>query len=441
MRITIIGGGKIGYTIAENLADENHDITVIDINDDVIERISSELDVLCVKGNGAYAETLRAAGVDHTDVLIAATGKDELNMIACLAAKNLGAKYTIARIRDYDYANEMKLITEELKIDLVINPESSTAHQISRLIRFPSAADIETFYHGDIELVGFRALESDFFVGQTLASVRSRRSVKSILFCSVEHKGETVIPHGSTQIQPGDRVFVIGNTFAISEFFRDLGRSFEAAKNVMIIGGGRIAKYLASILTSLDIKIKIIEQDYDTCVSLSELFPKAVIISGDGTDQSLLELENISECDCFLTLTGRDEDNILAALYAKQKGASKVIAKVDIDSVVSPKQTAAYSIIRTVRGIVSSHGSQMQALYKIAGGEAEAMEFIVGSNTKYLNIPLKDLHIKPNILLALIIRNGNPIIPEGNDFISAGDNIIIISRGHQIHDINDIYSN
>ena len=162
MRITIIGGGKIGYTIAENLADENHDITVIDINDEVIERISSELDVLCVKGNGAHAETLRAAGVEHTDVLIATTGKDELNMIACLAAKNLGAKYTIARIRDYDYANEMKLITEELKIDLVINPESSTAHQISRLMRFPSAADIETFYHGDIELVGFRALDSVF---------------------------------------------------------------------------------------------------------------------------------------------------------------------------------------------------------------------------------------------------------------------------------------
>ena len=442
MRITIIGGGNVGYTIAENLADEDHDIN----DEQVLEKINSELDVLCIKGNGASIATLKMAGIEKTDVLIATTDRDELNMIACLAGKTLGAKYTIARIRDYDYAEEIKLISEELKIDLVINPESSTALQLSRLIRFPSAADIETFYNGTVELVGFRAREGDFFVGKTLSSVRNNKAAKAILFCSVEHNGETVIPDGSTVISAGDRVFVVGNTLAVGEFFDALGRTSKNINNVIIVGGGRISAYLTEALIPFNMDIKIIEKDYDTCVALSERFPKSVIICGDGTDQSLLEVENVADCNCFLAMTDRDEDNMITSLYAKQQGAGKVIAKVnkqnyfsiidslDIDSVVSPKLITAYRIIRAVRGIMNSQGSKMQSLYKIAGGEAEAIEFTVSGNTKNLGIPLRDLTIKKGILLALIIRNGKPIIPEGSDCIKQGDDIIIVTL-----DINDIF--
>ena len=451
MRITIIGGGKVGYNIAENLADEDHDITVIDTNEAVIDKINEELDVLCIKGNGASVATLKSANIEKTDILIATTGRDEVNMIACLAGKNLGAKYTIARIRDYDYANEIKLLTKDLRIDLTINPESSTALQISRLMRFTSAADVEAFSHGRIELVGLWAREGDFFTNKPLSSLKNDQATKSILFCSVQHGGTTVIPNGSTVIYPGDKVFIIGNTIAINDFFRYLGRASQKIKNVMIVGGGRIATYLANMLMPLNVNIKIIEQNYNKCITLSEMFPKSIIIAGDGTDQGLLELENVAECDCFLALTGRDEDNIITSLYAKQQGAKKVIAKVnrqnylsiinslEIDSVVSPKLVTAYRIIRTVRGMLNSHGSKMLSLYKIAGGEAEAMEFTVSTNTHHLGTPLKDLSIKSGILLAVIIRNGRPIIPEGNDCIKQDDDLIIISRGHQIRDINDIY--
>lgn len=451
MRITIVGGGKVGYTIAENLANEKHDITVVEAKASVIEKINEELDVLCIKGNGASVAVLKEAGVQKTDIFIATTSRDEVNMIACLTAKSLGAKYTIARIRDFDYTDEIDLLTHELKIDLAINPESATAASISRLMRFPDAADVETFYHGRIELVGFRAHDDDFFTERSLGAVGERLTNEPILFCAVEHKGITSIPNGSTVIHSGDKVYMIGATENISKFFAKIGRNTRKVKNVFIIGGGRVATYLSKQLIKAGTDVKIIEQNYDTCVSLTEMLPSAIIISGDGTDQNLLDLESVSKYDCFLSLTGRDEDNIIAALYAKQQGAKNAIAKVnrqnylrivdslEIDSIVSPKLITAYGIIRTVRGMLNSHGSQMLSLYKIAGGEAEAMEFVVSRSPKHLGTPLKDISMKPGVLLALIIRNGVPIIPEGMDCIKAGDNIIVVSKGHQILDINDIY--
>jgi len=452
MNITIIGGGKVGYTIAENLANENHDITVIETDDNAIGKINEELDVLSIKGNGASISALRSANIDRADVLIATTGRDELNMIACLAGKNLGADYTIARIRDYDYESEVDLLQGELKIDMVINPENATALQISRLMRFSAAADIETFYNGRVELVGFKVRENDNIVGRPLSEIRTRQSAGDILICSVEHGGETVIPNGSTVIHDGDRVFIIGTTKAISRFFKDMGRNTQRIKNVLIIGGGRIGANLTKKLLDIGMKVKIIEKDYDRCVTLSELCPGAEIINADGTDQTLLDLESASDYDCLITLTGRDEDNILTCLYAKHIGIKRTIAKLnhqnyssmvdslDIDSTVSPKLITAYGIIRTVRGLSNSQGSKMISLYKIAGGNAEAMEFAVSKGTKNIGIPLKSLQIKQGILLAVIMRDRKIIIPQGNDTIEIGDGLIIVSKDHRISDINDIFT-
>lgn len=453
MRITIVGGGKVGYTIAENLANERHDITVIDTNDAVIEKINEDLDVLCIKGNGASISALKEADTGRADIFIATTSLDEVNMIACLAAKNLGAKYTIARIRDYEYSKEVELLTQSLKIDLAINPEAATAAQIFRTMRFSAANDVETFYHGRVELVGFRAREDDFFVNAPLSTIGGRFAGKPLLICTVEHKGETTIANGSTVIFPGDRVFIIGTTKEILRFFREIGRSTQRIRHVFVIGGGRICTYLSRQLIELNMDVKIVEQDYGKCLGLSEILPKALIVSGDGTDQDLLETENITGYDCFLALTGRDEDNIIASLFAKKMGVGKVISKVnrqnyfdiidslDIDSVVSPKLTTAYTIIRVVRGILNSHGSKMQALYKIAGGEAEAMEFSVGSSTRYLGTALRDLSTKQGILIAVIIRGGKIIVPEGSDCIMEGDEVIIISKDNTVLDINDIFAN
>jgi len=453
MRIIIIGLGKVGYTLAENLSAEKHDVTLIELREEVLQRASDTLDVMCVRGNGASIQLLRSAGVDHTDVVIATTGRDELNMLCCLTAKRLGATYTIARIRDVDYAREQNLLRSEMDIDMVVNPEMSTAAQISRLLRFPNAADIETFYRGRIELVGMRINGDIPLINTPLSAIRKRLGNLPILFCALDRNGEVLIPNGSTEFQNGDNVFVIGRSESITSFFKAIGRNSQRIKDAFIVGGGRIGMYLARSLTAMNMNVKIVESDPKKCVELCEMLPKALIINGDGTDQELLISENVGRAGAFIALTGRDEDNLITATYAKQLGAKKVIAKINrqnfydiintlqIDSVISPKLITAYSILRTIRALQNSRGSRMEAMYRIAGEKAEAMEFTVSSATQYLDVPLKELNqkLKPGILIAVIVRDHNFIIPEGSDSIQINDNVIIISSGNQIHDLNDIF--
>ncbi|MGE4485918.1 MAG: Trk system potassium transporter TrkA [Oscillospiraceae bacterium] len=451
MKIIIVGSGKVGFTLAENLAAEHHDITIIDTRDEAIRKASDMLDVLCIKGNGASIRVLRSAGVEKCDVFIAATSRDELNMISCLTAKKLGAKYTIARIRDYEYAVEISQLKKEMEIDMVINPEFATASQISRLLRFPNALDIDTFYRGRIELIGFRACCKDVITGQPLSSVRRHLLGAEVLFCAVEHNGKTIIPDGSTVIEEGDKVYVIGDSLNVSRFFKALGRITVKIKNAFIIGGGRIGMYLASSLIAMNMDVKIIEMDHKKCVELTERLPKALVVQGDGTDQELLASENIAHSGAFIALTDRDEDNLIMSLYAKQLGVPKVIVKINrqnyygissslsIDSIISPKTITAFAILKNVRAMQNSQGSRMEALFRIAEGSVEAMEFTVSARTRNLGIPLRDLKLKKGILLAVIVRKGQFIIPEGGDHIEDGDNIIIIAKGLPILDINDIY--
>ncbi len=452
MNIVIVGSGKVGFTLAEQLAREEHDITIVDSSEDTLRRAGDQLDIMTVQGNGVSSATLREAGAAGADLLVAATNSDEVNMVCCLTAKNLGTKYTIARIRNQEYTASVAELRRNLKIDMVINPENSTAVEISRLLRFPAAANIETFCRGKVELMGFRLQEGDFLVGTALYALPAQVKKLSLLFCAVDRGGQVSIPNGSFIPQAEDKLYMVGRPDSLDQFFRQLGRYAPKVKRVFLVGGGKVSAYLASILDRMDIRLKVVEHKEERCRQLSERFPRVTVICGDGTDSEVLESENLTGSDAFIALTDRDEDNLIISLYAMQQGLGKVITKCNrqnyagivrslgLDSVISPKFVTASHILHVVRGLQNSQGSVMNSLHRIAGGEAEAMEFTVGPGTRNLGVPLKDLRLRPGVLLAVIVRGSNIIIPEGSSFLQEGDQVIIIARESGILDLNDIYS-
>ena len=451
MKIIIVGDGKVGFTLAEHLSREEHDVTIIDTSDNALQKASDTLDVMCIKGNGASLTALKEAGADTADLLIAVTNLDEVNMVCCLTGKRLGAKYTIARVRNFEYTAAQGMLKMGMGIDLLINPENDTAVEISRILRFPSAANIETFYRGRVELMSFRAREEDFFIGQPLSALSRKVRDLPILFCAAERNEEVLIPDGSFVPQVGDKLYLIGAPLGLHGFFELMGRYAPKIRNVFVVGGGRITFYLAALMERMNMKVTVVERKEERCRQLSELLPHTLVINGDGTDQELLESENMAANDAFVALTDRDEDNLIISLYALQKGLKKVVAKCNrqnytgivqhlgLDSVISPKLITAGHILQVVRGMQNSKGSVMNALYRIAEGGAEAAEFAVNGTTRHLHTPLKDLRLKRGVLIAVIIHQGQVIIPVGSSVISSGDTVIIISRGMGILDVNDIY--
>lgn len=452
MKIIIIGTGKVGFSLAEQLLNEKHGITIVDTQDSALHRATDALDIMSVKGNGVSTDTLREAGAEDADLLVAATNSDEVNMVCCLTAKHLGAKYTIARIRNPEYNLGLHELKKNMGIDMVINPENATAVEISRLLRFPSAANIETFCRGRVELMGFRLQEGDFLVNQPLHALSAQVKQLSLLVCAVDRDGEVTIPNGSFVPQVGDKLYLIGRPTSLDQFFRLLGRYSPKVKTVFIVGGGKISVYLTAILEKMKMRVKIVELSEKRCRLVSEMMPRTTVICGDGTDQELLESERMSAADAFVALTDRDEDNLIISLYAMQQGMHKVVTKcnrqnytgiaraVGLDSVISPKLITAAQILQLVRGMQNSQGSVMNTLYRIADGKTEAMEFTVGPSTRHLNVPLRDLHLHKGILIAVIMRDGEIIIPEGSSCIQEGDSVIIISRDRPIQDLNNIYA-
>ena len=451
MDIIIVGSGKVGFSLAEQLALEEHNVTVIDDDEDSLRRAADQLDVMTVQGNGVSAASLREAGANSADLLVATTNSDEVNMVCCLTAKNLGTGYTVARIRNPEYNSNIAELRRNLKIDMVINPENATAIEIFRLLRFPAAANIETFCRGRVELMGVRLQEGDFIVGKPLHALSSQVKKLSLLFCAADREGQVSIPNGAFVPQAGDKLYLIGQPESLDQFFRLLGRNAHKVKQVFLLGGGKVSLYLAKILDSVGIRLKIVERSEERCRLISEKFPRATVICGDGTDSELLESENLAGCDAFVALTDRDEDNLIISLYAMQQGLPKVVTKCNrqnyagivrslgLDSVVSPKFITASHILHRVRGMQNSQGSVMNSLHRIAGGGAEAMEFTVGPTTRNLGVPLKGLRLRKGVLLAVIVRGKDIIIPEGNSYLQEEDSVIIIARGGGILDLNDIY--
>jgi len=449
MNIVIVGDGKVGYTLAAYLAKEAHDVTIVDQDAAALEKASETLDVMCVKGNGANVRTLLEAGVDEADILIAVTTNDEMNMVCCLAAKQLGAMYTVARIRDPEYTESLTVLKDKLNIDLVANPERATAMEISRLLRFPFAINVETFAHGRVEMVEFRVDEFDPIVNMSLITLHQK--YPGVLCSAVLRGYEAIIPDGHHVIRVGDRMHVLGDILSITNFFKKLGKDTKRVKSAMLLGGGHISHYFAKMTAGMGMKLTIIEVDPDKCRQLSEKLGDEVnIICGDSAEEELLEHENLTQFGALVCLTERDEENMMTGLYAVRRGVGKVIVKVDrpnyldvlsdmgLDSVISPKLTTAETIMRTVRALARSQSSAVvEKLYRIVGDKVEALEFTAREGAAYLNIPLSKLRIRKGVLVAVLVRNRRIIIPFGDDHIEAGDTVILIARASSIGALED----
>jgi len=449
MKIIIIGDGKLGYNLAENLSKENNDVIIIDKNPEALKKADEYLDVMCIKGNGLSTRILLEAGIKEADLLIAATTSDEINMVCCLTAKKLGAAHTIARIRDPEYADELSQLKADLDLDMVINPEQAVAGEISRLLEFPPAVNVEIFAKGRVVMMEMKVTRDMSIVDMSLKDI-SKRSGSAILIGGALRDDAVIIPKGDFIIKENDTIYIVGQPSKVVHFCKSIGVHVQKVKSVIIMGGGRIAYYLAKYLDEMEIKVKIIEIDRERCVELTELLPKALIIHGDGSDESVLHSENLSSMGAFISVTGRDEENLIAALLAKQYGVQKVVAKINrvnyfitiknmgIDSVVSPKLITANYILRYVRGLQNAMGNPVDTLYRIMGDQVEAIEFTANQYTEFLDTPLKKLKVAEGILIAAIVRKNEIIIPHGSDVIKANDNVILITNEKKLADLNDI---
>lgn len=450
MNIIIAGSGKVGGDLAEQLCREGHDITIIDENAEVVGRMTTMTDVRGVVGNAASYSIQTEAGIQKADLMIAVTGADEVNLLCCLIAKKAGGCQTIARVRNPIYHEEIGHIKEELGLSMVINPEHATADEAARLLQFPNAIDIDTFAKGRIELLRFRLAKDNPLVGQKLRDL-SILSKCEVLICAVEHDGQVLIPDGEMFLQENDIISIAASSVNASRFFKAIGIQTNQVKNAMLIGGSRISFYLAKKLLEMGIEVKIVEKDRATCELLCELLPKASIIHGNGSDQELMEEEGLARAEGFAAFTGMDEENIMLSLYAKQNSKAKKITKVntniydsileglDIGSVINPKSITSESILQYVRAMQNSIGSNVETLYRLMGGKAEALEFIIRDDETITDVPLMNLKLRQGILVCAIYRNGKIIIPKGPDCLKKGDSVVVITtKCGELKDIRDI---
>lgn len=450
MDIVIIGDGKVGHKLAMQLSGEKYNVTLIDKSEKKLRDTVNEMDVSCVVGDGASADIQRQADVPGADLVIACASTDEMNLFCCLLARKLGAKQTIARVRNPIYHNQIDLLKEDLKLSMAVNPERALAGEISRVLIFPSAAKIETFAKGRVELVEVTYPSHSSIEGLSLSELYKKHQIK-MLVCAVQRGGEVYIPDGNFVPQAGDKINIAASHQEIERFLKLTNGMRDKAKNVMICGGGRVAYYLGSQLLELGMQVKIVEIDEKRCMELCDLLPGATIIHGNATDHELLEEEDISKADAFVSLTGMDEENIIMSMYAKTRHVPKVVTKVNdeglqsmvdqlgMESVVSAKNVTANVITSYVRAMRNSMGSaNVETVYKLIGGKIEALEFRIREKTKYTGVPLKDLRLKLNHLVACIVRNRRIIIPGGNDTLEVGDNVIVISMEQGLEDLQDI---
>ena len=451
MQIVIVGDGKIGSTLAEQLSREGHDITIIDRSGAPLQQTAEDLDILCVEGNGATCATQKEAGVDNADLLIAVTASDELNLLCCLVAKKLGAAHTIARVRNPEYLSSLSLITDDLGLSLCVNPELACANEIARSLRIPTAIKTDTFAKGHVELLKFRLPEGSILEGRALMELPTLVRAK-LLVCVVERgEQEVYIPSGQFRLAAGDRVSFVASLRDAQAFFRQTRLAASPIRQVILVGGGRIAYYLARQLLDAGLGVKIIESNYARCEELSVLLPKATILHGDGTNETVLLESGIETADAFAALTGIDEENILMSLYVRKtwpkvKVVTKlirhsfqnIIGAMDLGSVYNPRYSASNQICRYVRAMQTSEDSAVETLYKLAGGRAEALEFRAAKGSAVCGAPLQSLQLKKNLLIGCINRGGRILIPSGSDTIAPGDTVVVVTTVTGLKALDDI---
>lgn len=452
MKIIIVGCGKIGATLIENLVSEGHDITVIDSDQKVVDEISNIYDVMCVCGNAVDNDTLNEAKIASADLLIAVTDSDEINMLICFIAKKMGAGYTVARIRNPEYNDKrMSQVKQYLDISLTINPELLAAQDIFNILKLPAAINIETFSRRNFSMIELLLKEGSKLDGMTLIELRKKYNL-NFLVSVVKRGDEVYIPDGNFILKNGDHICLTANFIEIQKLLKMLGLAKKQSKSVIVLGATTTSYYLAKMLLKSGSEVTIIDKDIDRCNQFAEQLPGAVIINGDGAEQEVLMEEGIASVDAFAALTGMDEENILISFFAQSQNVSRVVAKVNrkelasmaeklgLDSIVSPKKAAANVVTSYARALQNSLGSNVETMYKLMDGQVEALEFKVQSDFKGQHIPLKEIKLKKDVLIAGIIRKRKAFVPTGDDEIVAGDKIIIIAKSGQqkMNDLADI---
>ena len=451
MNIVIVGGGKIGFSIAQELALENHDVIVVEKDPERAAFIEETIDVMSVCGNGAVMDVQRRAGVPDADLMIAVTAGDELNQLACMIARKLGCQNTIARVRDREYSMQLHELKDELRLSMSINPEQLAAREIFKLLQFPAFVKRDTFAEGKAEIVELEVTEGSPLDGLRLMDMYNKIRVRALV-CVVVRNGEAVIPDGNFLLSAGDRIYVTAPATELVRLTHELRLRNKKSKNVILVGGGRIAEYLIPMLLRSGTRVKVIEKNRQRCIYLDEYAPDADVICSDGSSQSVLKLHNIAAMDAVVPLTNMDEENLLIAMFARKIGVPQVLTKLnrveygemlcdrDADSVISPKLLSSHTIVSYVRAMENTEGSAVMTIRKLAGGKAEAQEFAVTDATKNLGVPLMDLKLKSGILIACIHHGGKVIIPGGHDMLQSGDTVVLVTTaGRSLLDLNDIF--
>ena len=450
MKIVIIGLGSIGKTILKNLSGEGHTITIIDEDKNRIEKLIEKYDVLGVVGNGASMDIQNEANVADSDLVIALTRSDELNILACLVAKKVGAKNTIARVRNPDYRKQIAEMKDDLGISMVVNPERETADEIFNLVNLPSVAQIEHFAKGKVSLVEVVAEKGCSLIGETLISLGKKLTTK-VLICAVQRGDEVIIPSGNFMIQEGDKIHFTSNARVLGDFLREVNLVKSPFKNIMIVGGGRIGFYLADSLAKKKYAVKLIENDPSHAEELADALPRVTVVCGNGTQHDLLIEEGIEAMDAFVALTDIDEENIIVSMFANKKKVKKTITQIKsddlygmldelgVDNNVSPKQVVANMIISYIRALHNTVGSNVLTLYRLVNNQVEALEFSAKKQEPFYNKPLRELKTKRNCLIACIIRQNEVIIPNGDDQIRLGDNVVVVTTHKNFDDLTDVF--
>ncbi|MBR5521808.1 MAG: Trk system potassium transporter TrkA [Oscillospiraceae bacterium] len=459
MKVVVVGGGKVGQLLTQLLVEEDHDVVAIDNREDILELIQTNYDVAVVHGNGATVEVQTEAGVGESDLLIAATSSDEVNLLCCVVANMLGATHTVARVRNPEYDHQIEFLRQKLGMDIALNPEKATAREVFRMLQYPSFLKRDSFAQGRVELVEIKIPDDSALVGKKLMESKDILRVNALI-CVVDRDGDVFIPDGHFVLQAGDRIMVAAEGAKLINLMRSLKLTKKPIRDVMVVGGGHISRYLAQLLEKSRVNVTIIEQDRAKCEELSTELPKATIIHGNGTDQELLLSEGIRDMDAVITLTGMDEENMIISMFANSLDVPKTVTKINrteyinvltkagIDTTVSPKLLVANEIMRYVRTIYHdeselycSLSGKVETLYRLANGKAEALGFTVPVDGNYLGKTLMELKLKPNVLIASIIRNYEVIIPKGSDCLMPGDSIVVVTTSDQaIIKLSDIFA-
>lgn len=452
MKIIVIGLGQVGQELVKELIQKNHDVTVIDLNKELLNKFTNKYEVNAIVGSGASKEIQTKAKCELADIVIALTDTDEINLMSCLTAKHLGAKYTIAKVKNLEYKSNDEFLKEQFNIDLVINSEHTTADEITRIVGYPSNIKIERFWESKINMSEIILREDSLLIGETIQNIKAKYKDKINIGCIVRND-KIIIPNNENiKLEVGDTVYVLANTVRMHKFLKKIKLIEKPVKSVLMVGCGNIGEKLIGNLLKMNIKVKIIEFDLKKCQELSEKFEEATVVFGEEVNSDLLIEEGIKDYDCCISLTGNDESNLVISMFAWSCKTRKIITKirsisytsmlhnVEIDTTVSPYFIILSSIIKYIRSIKDCINNSIQTLYRFANNQVDAIEFVIDKNYDYCNKPITELKLKENVLIGFIVRGKDVVIPNGDTVFMQGDSVIIVAKADMgISEVGDVF--